>query len=383
MVKAQTAIAIMTAVALLIVSAAWYTNQQGGDDPGSTTMRYAAAPTQPFGAQNLNNQEPRTAGTPASSEGDDAGWWSWPANEACDADAFSRNESFDVDYPERAYLPLNTPEREDAEAAAQVMRAAQSCGLPYVVETYLTGRAYEERILEDDESAFYTRQAEDIEHGRAISEAFPIQDPQAFGRLTAEESTPATPSAMERLTGAPPAVNRYEPFTAVAIPSHAILLPDGRIAIPESLIAWEGTEDLSPRGAPETWPLHISSLVVLSDASGQWLVDEQLPFCVGDCDSFWDEQEAMADRMRSVTSEVESPAASPAAIAPVDDRIWLACPDYTGPYTLAARDGVTSDVAIPGAFDPRSSWGPAEPPSIPCEYPRPEPPEIGNPIPLD
>jgi hypothetical protein len=95
----------------------------------------------------------------------------------------------------------------------------------------------------------------------------------------------------------------------------------------------------------------------------------------------------MADRMRSIaTEEVGSggtPAATPEAVVPVDDRIWLACPDYTGPYTLAARDGVTSDAAPPGGFDPRSSWGPAEPPSIPCEYPGPEPPEIGNPIPLD
>ena len=46
-----------------------------------------------------------------------------------------------------------------------------------------------------------------------------------------------------------------------------------------------------------------------------------------------------------------------------DDRIWLACPDSTGPYTYAIRDGVASDVAPPGAFDPRSSWGPAVPPS--------------------
>ena len=48
-------------------------------------------------------------------------------------------------------------------------------------------------------------------------------------------------------------------------------------------------------------------------------------------------------------------------------------------------DGVLHSIgyAPPGAFDPRSSWGPAEPPSIPCDYPIPEPPEIGNPIPLD
>ena len=314
-------------------------------------------------------QEPGAAATPEMQEDADAEWWTWPANVACDADAFARSESGDADYPDRKYLPLGTPDREDAEAAAQVMRAAEACGLPYTVEIFLTGRAYEERILEDDEAAFYTRQAEDIENGRAISEAYPLKAPQAFGRLTSEEPVSATPSALDRWTGGPPSINRYEPFTAVAIPTHAVLLPDGRIAIPESMIAFERVEDLSYRGDPATWETHVSTLVVLSDASGQWVIDEQLPFCVGDCDYFWDEQEALADRMRSVTTEVASPdaipVATPEAIAPVDDRIWLACPNDTGPYTYATREGVTSDVAPPGALDPRSSWNPAEPPSIP------------------
>lgn len=65
----------------------------------------------------------------------------------------------------------------------------------------------------------------------------------------------------------------------------------------------EGDESLSSRGAPETWEMHSSRLIVLSDASGQWLVDEVLPFCVGDCDSFWSEQEAMADRLDALATE--------------------------------------------------------------------------------
>src|SRR5690606_18507915 len=46
-VTAQSAIAIMTVFALLIVGSAWYTNQQGGDGgPGPSATRYAAAPTE-------------------------------------------------------------------------------------------------------------------------------------------------------------------------------------------------------------------------------------------------------------------------------------------------------------------------------------------------
>ena len=304
MVKAQTAIAIMTAVALLIVGAAWYTNQQGGDGSNPITTRYAAAPTEEAaGPQNLSAQESISATTLEISEDEDAQWWIWPANEACDADAFARSESGEVDYPEREYLPLGTPDREDAEAAARLMRATQSCGLPYTVEIFLTGRAYEERIVEEDLSLVFTNEAQSIENGRAISEAFPIQDPRAFGRLATEEPIPATPSAMERWTGGPPATNPYAPFSAVAIPSHAVLLPDGRVAIPESLIAFEGVEDLSYRGDPTTWERHVTSLVVLSDASGQWLVDERLPFCVGDCDFFWSEQDAMAERLYTLATE--------------------------------------------------------------------------------
>lgn len=312
MVKAQTAIAIMTAVTLLIIGAAWYTNQQGSDEPGSMTTRYAAAPTEAVGGSHvLSMQEPDPRGTPEMREELDAEWWTWPANEGCDADAFARSESEEVAYPEREYLPLGTPDRADAEAAARLMRATQSCGLPYTVEIFLTGRAYEERILEGDLSIVFTKEAQYIEIGRTISEAFPIQDPRAFGRLATEEPIPATPSAMERWTGGPPATNPYAPFSAVAIPSHAVLLPDGRIAIPESLIAFEGVEDLSYRGAPATWERHVTSLIVLSNASGQWLVDEQLPFCVGDCDFFWSEQEAMAERLHTLATEEAGVDATP------------------------------------------------------------------------
>jgi hypothetical protein len=80
MVKAQTAIAIMTAVALLIVGTAWYTNQQGGEGPPPSATRYAAAPTESVGdPQNLSMQGPRPVGTPEIDEDIDAAWWTWPS----------------------------------------------------------------------------------------------------------------------------------------------------------------------------------------------------------------------------------------------------------------------------------------------------------------
>jgi hypothetical protein len=385
MVKAQTAIAIMAAVALLIVGAAWYTNQQGGEGPPPSATRYAAAPTESVGdPQNLSMQGPRPVGTPEIDDDMDAAWWTWPSGDECRPDELPSDTLEPADYPERAYLPLDTPDRQDAESAAYVARMMAACNVHYSIAPFSSSRYYEENYtLLDDPYDYGQTLLEQNENGRAIAEAFPITDPTEFGRLTTEEPAEAPPFWLQGQLE----VNRYEPYTVVFIPSQAVELADGRIAIPESLLDPEEDMDQARRGDPATWPLHYAVLVVLSDASGTWLIDEILPFCIGpDCDFYWDQNEELAHRvLAGATPEapVETPAATPKAALPVDDRVWLACPEYDGPFTYASREGVTSDIAPSGAFDPRSSWGPAEPPSIPCDYPAPEPPEIGNPIPLD
>src|SRR5690606_13352400 len=73
-VTAQSAIAIMTVFALLIVGSAWYTNQQGGDGgPEPSSTRYAAAPTEAANISNPLGQD--GPGTPASGVVEDDFAW--------------------------------------------------------------------------------------------------------------------------------------------------------------------------------------------------------------------------------------------------------------------------------------------------------------------
>lgn len=315
---------------------------------------------------------------------EDAYWWTWPSGDECRLEEISEDTLEPADYPQRAYLPLGTPDREDAEDAAHVARTMVACQVHFSTPPFASSRYREEHLSIGEDFYDYGQMLlEQNENGREIAEAFPITDPTEFGRLTDEEPSHATPPPFEfgRLSE-----SMYEPYMAVFIPSQAVQLADGRIAIPESLLGMEEDADLAYRGDPATWVRHDSLLIVLSNASGTWHIDEVLPFCIGpDCNLFWEQNEEMANRVLSQATpeaSMDTPVATPEAIAPLDDRIWLACPDYTGPYTYAARTGVSSDVAVSASFDPRSSWGPAEPPSIPCTFPGPVPPDGVTPVPL-
>lgn len=315
---------------------------------------------------------------------EDAYWWTWPSGDECRPEEIPEDTLEPADYPQRAYLPLGTPDREDAEAAAGVARMMAACNVHYSIAPFSSSRYYEENyVLGEDPYDYGQTLLEQNENGRAISGAFPVTDPTEFGRLTNEGPAEEPPFWIQGQLE----VNRYEPFTVVYIPSQAVELADGRIAIPESLLGMEADMDQARRGDPATWVRHYSLLILLSNASGTWHIDEILPFCIGpDCDLFWEQNEEMANRVlagATPESPTQSPAATPQSIAPIDDRTWLACPADNGPYTYASRTGVSSDVVPPGTFDPRSSWGPAEPPTIPCTFPGPMPPDGVTPVPLD
>src|SRR5690606_30764003 len=74
-----------------------------------------------------------------------------------------------------------------------------------------------------------------------------------------------------------------------------------------------------------------------------------------------------------------TPAATPGAISPIDDIAWTTCPEYQGPWELASRptDGTGTLNGIP------PTWGPAEPPTVPCPTPGLEPPVDFTPVPLN
>jgi len=295
-VKAQTAIAIMTVFALLIVGSAWYTNQQGGGGslPPNTT-RYAAAPTEAAvmtGGDDTSSvnigQDGPAPGSPSPGVSDDA-WWSYIDPEECDPasvqPATVTGTTADTAGP--TYLPLSAPDPADAEAATRTARALLACVMveadQETLEQFLTDPA-RLRVGMPTTSEFFNNA---LVNGRVVSEAYPEQDPRAFVRLTGQE--PDWDAELE--TG------RMGGYSSVFIPDHAVQLADGRIAIPDSQVAWEGTNNFFPYGHPDDLTFYNGTLFVLNDASGEWRVDDLLSFCVGDCDSYWAEQEATAQQV--------------------------------------------------------------------------------------
>src|SRR5690606_24798807 len=139
-VKAQTAIAIMTVFALLIVGSAWYTNQTGGGGslPPNTT-RYAAAPTEAVVMTGGDGNNSVTLGqdgpgTPASGViEDDIGWTTFTSPEECvphedysDED-IARITAAPQDWREREYGPFRASSQEQKNKAISMLRSFVGC----------------------------------------------------------------------------------------------------------------------------------------------------------------------------------------------------------------------------------------------------------------
>src|SRR5690606_16137028 len=122
--------------------------------------------------------------TPMAIAEEDAAWWTWPNADECRPDEFPGDTLEPGDYPERAYLPLGTPDREDAEAAARVARTAMACEVHYSTPPFASSRyRAESDTLGEDPYEYGQTLLEQNENGRAIAESFPITEPTEFGRL--------------------------------------------------------------------------------------------------------------------------------------------------------------------------------------------------------
>lgn len=79
-----------------------------------------------------------------------------------------------------------------------------------------------------------------------------------------------------------PADHVYDPPIALrtrsmANPAHAVLFADGRIGIISSAVTYEPiTHDILPWYAP--------NMTIWANIDGDWMIDETLPICFGDCD---------------------------------------------------------------------------------------------------
>src|SRR5699024_8884951 len=166
----------------------------------------------------------------------------------------------DMPVPHREYRVVGTPDHDDAVAAAAVLREHEACSI--------NGKTNQKRTLE---SPYYVhvsnfgtvsdetpqqRQLHRVQHGEMLSSELPEQNPERYIAISEE-----SPSPTEGFPGF-----LYQPH-------HAVLLSDGRIAVPATMLLAQ---------VPEV-PQLSTRVAILTDAAGTWRVDENLPFCVGEC----------------------------------------------------------------------------------------------------
>jgi hypothetical protein len=98
----------------------------------------------------------------------------------------------------------------------------------------------------------------DARHGEELSAQLPVQDPTHY----IADTTSDAPDG--------PLVTTFDP-------GNAILLEDGRVAIPGTKLFASEPED----------PFYPGSISIFTNESGEWLLDERVAFCVGDCEEHW------------------------------------------------------------------------------------------------
>lgn len=232
--------------------------------------------------------------SPASSPVAETDWLSWIKPEECTADQLSRDDYGDImqeepDISGRSYTPVEAPDTQSAEAAARAARAHEACSL--------FGSIEQQRALETAAFIFFTTDSEartlsrhdkemmDILNGQHLSTSFPTVGSSQYAVITTEQPP-------NELTGAiAEDSSRYVHFSYAFDPNNAMELTDGRVAMPVTLMYWSGDPNVPTQDQIDGSTRLSTYVVILSNSSGEWLVDEQLFFCpFEDCDAFWAEQ---------------------------------------------------------------------------------------------
>lgn len=242
------ALAVVAALLLGIVGAAWGLRQHGGED---APIRLAAVVPQ---------------GTPTPKPT----WSTWIQPEECTLERMSPSEvtrlQAESDFvPMPTYGPVSAPSRVDAEAAASGARTLASCFMyrsdgTYSSESYLWLYTSPNSPLSTPNASHDHQES----NGREVSRDLDAIEPSELLVVASQNPT-----------------SEQQDLPVTFLPSHAVQFPDGRIGLP---MAYLVPNDLA-REAPETL---YTVLFVLSDESGTWLLDDSLLVCVGDCDAYLD-----------------------------------------------------------------------------------------------
>lgn len=188
-------------------------------------------------------------------------------------------DDYDRVSSERNYEIVGPADPEDANAVVMRIRGVYGCVIRNESLPWWSARfEYENRTTAGRESleAIDDQRTEgaeglavwyDDELGLTPPDMYVVQNPD---ELTLDGSEALTPRTLFN-------------------PEHAVLFADGRIGLLPSVVTYdEAFEDFDPESAP----YFISYVTILVYQDGQWLLDENLPICIGECDVVPDGMEA-------------------------------------------------------------------------------------------
>jgi hypothetical protein len=210
--------------------------------------------------------------TPEASPIAETDWRAWMTPEECAVEPISDEDFIAIMQQEpekstlssRSYAVIGTPEPAVAQAVARTARGHEVC---HLIQEPDRKRALESPTYVYISNAGATsyqnadeRIAQDIQHGRELSAQLPIQDPGHYIAVV-----PSIDPRSNQLLG------------MLFDPGNAMLLEDGRVAIAGTMFA---TSELDA-------PFYPGAILIFTAESGDWLLDEKIASCVGDCEDFW------------------------------------------------------------------------------------------------
>ena len=250
--------------------------------------------------------------TPEASPVTETDWLAWMTPEECAVEPISQEAYAEImrnepKWPSREYTIVGVPDQDMVHAAATVAREHEICDSFRMTD--------QKRALESPSYIYVSnngfvadtspqeQRLQLTQHSRELSAQLPIQDPLHYIAVSEREGD-QTPELLG---------NFY-------LPENGFLLSDGRIVIPATKVFANNPENVYLPGG----------MIILSNESGKWLVDEALNLCVGDCDDYW------AESMATTVGPTASPAATP------EDQRNSLNPDAVTESIQVDLDGVPS-----------------------------------------
>lgn len=234
--------------------------------------------------------------SPESSPIAETDWLSEFQQEECSVEPMSREEYAEImrnapDISGRSYTIASNADAETAQDVANVLRMHAACNEFGMFEKNRTLQSpaylyYRSATVENRDSV-EERANLRLENGELFSEQLKDLDPAELIVMT--DSGPAADirAGMEDAQARGVVSSPLPLRDNVYNPDHAVMLDDGRVAVPSTTVYWQGdpglTSEYTDPSRAFTW------ITIVDEVDGQWLIDELFHSCIGDCDTYWAE----------------------------------------------------------------------------------------------